>query len=58
MQWLVQNGASLLVLTVVLAVAVLVWVYLCRRKKRSKSPCGGSCEGCSGCAFSAKNLHF
>ena len=45
-EWLVANGATVLVALLIAALAALAVYVLRRDKKRGRSSCGGSCGAC------------
>lgn len=44
--WILNNGATLLVGVLLLAVVAAILVYMVRNKKKGKSSCGSSCLNC------------
>lgn len=52
--WLMQNGASLIVGLLVAGVIAAVIVKMIRDKKKNKSACGCSCSGCPGASYCNK----
>lgn len=50
-EWLAANAGTIIVVLILAAVVTLVIRVLVRDKKNGRSCCGGSCEGCGGCAM-------
>lgn len=52
LQFISDNLASILAGIAVAAIlAIAIWSM---HRDKKKSPCGGSCSGCSGCSYAAK----
>ncbi len=47
MNWLMENGGTILVSAVLLAVVAAIVVHMVRQKKAGRSGCGCGCEGCA-----------
>ena len=45
--WLIANGATILIGSVLLGVLVAIVVSLIRKKKRGETSCGCGCSGCA-----------
>ncbi len=47
MNWLMENGGTILVSAVLLGVVAAIVVHMVRQKKAGRSGCGCGCEGCA-----------
>lgn len=47
MNWVLDNLASIIVLTVVIAIIALVVIKMIKDKKNGKQNCSCGCEGCA-----------
>ncbi|MBQ7106201.1 MAG: FeoB-associated Cys-rich membrane protein [Clostridia bacterium] len=47
MNWVLDNLASIIVLTVVIAIITLVVIKMIKDKKNGKQNCSCGCEGCA-----------
>lgn len=48
--WIAQNIGTLCVCIALAAIVTLIIISMAKDKKRGKSPCGGNCASCKGCA--------
>lgn len=55
-EWIIGNGATIIVSLIILAVVALVIRKLRKDKKRGVTSCGTSCSGCA-MAGSCKDFH-